>query len=294
MRLNRTLSVLAVAVSVAALAGAAVRAFNVRISSPRNNATVTDDLRITGTSNRYAVNITGFVDEKKVFSNVVVVRGGRWELRKGVSPGSLRIRATDEDSDDEVTVTVIHDDTNDNIDKPDWDNNNGTVSFSSPRDNAVVREGSVRFSGRAKNGTVRLQVFRGRDRVYDGDLHVRNGSWSQSVRLSEGSHRATIEQDRRRDTLNFRVGEGNSGTTDTVVITTPRDGATVGRRVTFSGTTTGASVGVQINKGKMRVSNSSQKANRGRWTFSTNLDPGTYQVIVNTGSAKDQVTIRVR
>jgi hypothetical protein len=75
-----------------------------------------------------------------------------------------------------------------------------------PGDRSRINDGSVEFEGVTDAKEVRIQIFRGRDRVQDRKVSVRDGRFYVQIRLGEGRYDAVVTvQDRGRDTVERRV-----------------------------------------------------------------------------------------
>jgi hypothetical protein len=68
----------------------------------------------------------------------------------------------------------------------------GEITLDTPMNRGTYRPGNVEFSGASNGDTVRIEVYRGRDRVYTGQVSSRDGRFSSRVSLGVGSYQVTI------------------------------------------------------------------------------------------------------
>lgn len=161
--------------------------YNLRVDSPRNNERIDGkDLKLNGTSNAPDVKIEIYGPDGKMQSRTDRVdRDGRWSVSfNRLTSGTYDIvvygvRDRQNVSSQKMRVTLS-----------DRDGRRDNLSLDSPRGD--YRPGGIPFSGETNGDRVRIEVYRGRDRVFSGQVQARDGRFTSSVDLKEGRYEATV------------------------------------------------------------------------------------------------------
>ena len=285
--LRLTWPVMLAVVASVAMAGRLPKATSLEITSPRDGSTVNArNVLFSGTSDNDTVKVSGYLGTRIAFQQQVPVKNGRWSMSRPMVAGNYQIKAEDKNGSKVIDIRVVG--------RGSEIPSDNRLSLASPRNGSTLSNPNVTFTGSAESGSVTLTVYEGSRRVYSGTLKVRNGFWSQSVKLSDGSHSAKVEQNRKSVSVNFKV-DSRSNDKETVSVVSPRNGQSVrGPRVTISGDANTPSVGVYIYNGRKRVFDSSTKVNRGKWMFAVTLEDGSYRVEIVAGSKKASAAFTVK
>lgn len=167
--------------------------YNLSITTPRGNERFTSrDVKISGTSNAPNVRVEITMPNGRTQTRTDGVdREGRWEvtfnrLEDGRYDGIVySVRDGQNLSSQKMNFSV------------DTNNGNGNDSridlrVDNPSGRGDYRPGDIQFSGQSNADKVRIEIYRGRDRVYSGQVDVRDGRFNTKIYLSEGSYQATI------------------------------------------------------------------------------------------------------
>ncbi|MBS1715404.1 MAG: hypothetical protein JST30_13830 [Armatimonadetes bacterium] len=260
-----------------------------RITSPRDGSNVRGPIVvITGTSDEESVRVSGIRGTEQVFSRPVQVRDGRWETSARLELGSYVIKVEDKSGNSSIDLKVGRG----------APGGGGTIPvdrlrLDSPRNGSTLGGPKVTVSGYAASGRVDVQIDQGKRRVYSGRPTVRNGRWSVDVRLDPGSYVASAQQDGRRERADFKVrGETQK---PFINVLTPRNGGIViGTTVRFDGTSSTDRVTVSVFSGNRRVSRTTVDVDRGKWSWSVQLDPGSYRVSAEDSGMRSERTFTVK
>ena len=80
-----------------------------------------------------------------------------------------------------------------------------SIRLDRPSNGGRYRTNSVDFDGSSGFRNVRIEVYRGRDRVYNEVVGVRDGHFHARVNLSRGHYEATVSMEDRGRTTSRRV-----------------------------------------------------------------------------------------
>lgn len=158
-------------------------------------------ITVEGTSEADEVEIEIYRGPDRVFIERVRTRNGRFSSRPNLDYGHYTLTVRGKSGKDTTST-----------DRRGFDvggrGGDGPVDLrlSRPSDRSRITDGSVEFEGSTSAREVRIQIFRGRDRVQDRKVSVRDGRFYVQIRLDQGRYDALITvQDRGRDAVERKV-----------------------------------------------------------------------------------------
>ncbi|MFI5386813.1 MAG: hypothetical protein ACHQ50_11910 [Fimbriimonadales bacterium] len=151
------------------------------------------------------------------------------------------------------------------------------LTITGPQNNERVRSGPVTLQGSSAFSEVRIEIFRGKDRIQSGVARTSsNGRFEMRYGLPPGKYEAVLRAGDRNRTVEKRV-TFNIGGMGRTYIEYPAAGARLqGGPLTITGTSEAPDVEVEIYRGRDRVFIEQVPVRNGRFTSHTNLGFGSY------------------
>jgi hypothetical protein len=168
------------------------------IDRPAASERVDGTFTISGTSEADEVEVEIYRGRDRVFIERVPVRNDRFTTKASLGWGDYVLTVRGKDGSrtlgtDRRGFEVFG--------RP--DDNLGGLRIDSPSNNGRYRD-SVEFNGTTGAREVRIEIYRGRDRVANQTVTVRDGRFRTRIQLGEGRYRATVSTMGRGNALTQR------------------------------------------------------------------------------------------
>lgn len=144
---------------------------------------------VSGTSGSPDVEIEITRGRDRVFIEQVAVRNGRFSSRPTLSWGTYIVTVHGKQGGN-ITDTAKRG--FEVLGAPDTGRGNGDFRLDRPADRTTFRSSTVDFDGVSSGTDVRVQIFRGREKIYNELVSVRGGHFHLRVQLASGPYDATV------------------------------------------------------------------------------------------------------
>lgn len=160
-----------------------------------------------------------------------------------------------------------------------------------PRNNFRTSDRNIEFRGTSNAPEVRVEIFRGRDRIRTGTSRVNRDRFSVRMNLEPGRYDAVISgmRDNRSVSerrMSFEIANDNQGSRGSLTVDNPRpNGSYRPGNIEFNGYSGGDKVRIEIfrDRSSDRIYTGQVGLNRdGRWSARVNLPEGRYNVQIVT------------
>jgi hypothetical protein len=171
------------------------------IESPRAGENVrVGQVTIDGTSEADEVEIEIYRGPDRVFIERVGTRNGRFSSRPTLDYGHYTVTVRGKDGKNTTSTDRR------GFDVGGRGDDRFDLRLDRPSDRSRITDGTVEFEGTTDAREVRIQIFRGRDRVQDRRVSVRDGRFYSQIRLDQGRYDAIVTiEGRGRESIERKV-----------------------------------------------------------------------------------------